>query len=231
LWESLCKERLTPCRNMTDDQFAEATVIQGDINDFIERAWSAERYQDAVAAFRDAVVVHDIALKKSVVHTDYTNLSRTTLDRERTILTHSPDKMTSEWVLSEAEKQFRISGNSFSELVGESEFPMNADFYHKEAGRYFACYRNESSRFGILEHDGILHLSTDPYGGKGREVCRVDIYEDIAGEYFPWIDDDSAYYRQRPDNRVERVEYTAAGSTGTVMENQRPRLSTITKQS
>jgi hypothetical protein len=224
LWAKLCTEKLSPGQSMTDAEFAGAAVIHGDINDFIERAWSEERYRDAVSSFRDAVVIHDIALKHSVVHTDYSRLPCTVLDRGMTILTHSPDKMTSEWVLSEAEKHYRVSGSDFCEMVGDRDFPLNADFYHKEGGRYFVCYRNEHSKYGIIEYDGILSLSTDPYGKKGKLVCGVDIYEDIDGGYYPKIYDEQSCYRQRPDGRVELVEYTSEGSSGVVMESHRPRL-------
>src|SRR6185369_14140943 len=209
---------------ISDAEFEAASVVFGDINDYIERIWSEERYRDAVAAFRDATVIHDIFLRKSVVHTDYRRLNHTTLDRSRSILTHSPDKMTSEWLLSAAEKEFRISGGTFCEVVDDRELPVIGDFFHKEDGKYYVCFRNDSGRHSVFERDSILSLSTDPFRGEGSLVSNIDIYEDINGQYFPMIEDETSHYSRRPDGRVELLEYDDKGSRGRIVEDARPRL-------
>ena len=79
LWKRLYTEKRRQRHLLLSEKaFEEASVIFGDINDYIERMWSEERYADAVAAFGNAVVIHDIAAKKSVVHTDYNRLSHAT---------------------------------------------------------------------------------------------------------------------------------------------------------
>ncbi len=224
LWQRLCREKHDCGGRLTDPAFLGAAVIHGDINDYIQRVWSEERYREAVKAFDGAVVIHDIALRKSVVHTDYRDLDKTVLDRRRTVLTHGPDKITSSWVLCEAEKEFIIRGGGFAELVKGEEFPFDADFYHKEGGRYFACYRSDSGSHALLERDGILFLSTDPHRGDCRHLCNVEIYEDIGGEYFPMLEEKSSFYRRRPDGRVERITMGDEQSRGEIACNQRPRL-------
>jgi len=224
LWQRLYSERHYCDGRHDSDDFARARVIHGDINDYIERIWSEERYRDAVNSFKGAIVFHDIALRKSVVHTDYRDLDKTVLDRRRTILTHGPDKITSAWVLCEAEKRYVIRGTTVAEVVGEREYPFTADFYHKEGGRYYACFRSDGADHAIFERDGILYLSSDPYRGSSRLVCTVEIYEDIGGEYFPLLEDESSFYRRRPDGRVEKITMGENDSRGEIACNHRPRL-------
>jgi len=55
---------------MSQKDFESASVLYGDINDFIERVWSEERYQAAVGAFEDAIVIHDVCTDPTAVHTE-----------------------------------------------------------------------------------------------------------------------------------------------------------------
>jgi hypothetical protein len=55
-------------------------------------------------------------------------------------------------------------------------------------------------------------------------VAHVDIYEDISGQYLPLLADGNSVYRRRPDGLVELVEYSDTGSNGTIVADQRPRL-------
>ena len=230
LWKKLCLRRRPGKTHMQVKEFEEAAVIYGDINDYIERTWSEERYADAVEAFKGAVVVHDISAHNSVVHTDYERLDRTVLDKEMTLLTHSPDHMTSEWALCNTEKVFRIRGGNFFEVVGNKLYPMDADVYHKEEGRYYAGYVNENGKYEIYEKNGLIGCSRHA-SGMGRPLRRVDLYQDISGMYFPKIEDENTFYFKRNDGKVEIVEPTAEGSLGRIVENQRPRLSSKGKRS
>jgi hypothetical protein len=224
LWTDMYSRKIPQNPRISAAEFEGASIIFGDINDYIERIWSEERFRDAVVAFKDAIVIHDIFLRTSVVHTDYCRLKHTTLERSRTILTHSPDKMTSEWLLSSAEKEFRITGGSFFEVVSGQDLPVIGDYFHKEDGKYYVCFRNSNGRHSIYERDAILSLSSDPYRGDGRLVTNIDIYEDIHGQYFPRIEAENAHYSCRPDGRVELIEYNENGSAGQIVADQRPRL-------
>lgn len=226
LWKTLCTEKRARRSDMSEKEFASATVLYGDINDYIERAWSEERYRDALGAFREGIVVHNISVGNSVVHTNYEALKKTCLEKKRVILTHSPDMITSEWVLSRAEKTFRIKGDRFYEVVGDRLFPMNADIYHKESGRYFVGYRNELGRYAVHENNGRLGLfhGERPDTARGRLLYHVDIYEDISGKYFPRTEDPDSLYLERKDGKVELIRFTEKGSTGIVAEDHRHRL-------
>ncbi len=226
LWQVLHTEKRPQQLHCSPGEFEAAAVIYGDINDYIERIWSSERYHDALAAFDDAVVIHDIATRRSVVHTDYRRLEHTVLQKERTILTHSPDRMTSEWALSKADKSFLIQGKTFSEMVGDRVLPMDAAVYHKQEGKYYVGYKNPDGATTVYDADGILNV-----GGEwenGTERYRVDLYEDIGGKYLPKLaDGDGSHYAERIDGRVERVTRHDEGSRGMIVEDLRGRLMNI----
>ncbi len=223
IWKALAHEKREQEHTLLKEVFESSSVLFGDINDFIERTWSRERYDEAVHAYDSGIVIHDIALKKSVVHTDYSRLSHTVLMKNKTILTHSPDMMTSEWVLSRTDKFFRVIGDEFFEVVGDALYPLNADIYHKEAGRYYVGYKNPEGAFTVCEQAGLLTLSGD--GGHGNVLFHVDLYEDIGGRYFPKLDSDKDIYFERKDGLVERLTFSDRGSIGEVVSCQRDRLS------
>lgn len=224
LWKKLYTEKRTQRLNMPEKEFESAAVIYGDINDYIERVWSEERYREAVNAFNDAIVIHDISSGDSVVHTDYKLLKKTLLRKDKVILTHAPDRITSEWALCDTEKSFKIKEGKFFEIVGNKLYPMNADIYYKEEGRYFVGYRNEQGRYTVYEKDGFLSLSEEERPDLGSPLYTIDIYKDISGKYFPKLENKDAMYRKRGDGQVELVEFTEEGSRGRIVENYRDRL-------
>jgi len=226
LWQRLHGEKRTPARPLSGREFESARVIHGDINDYIERIWSEERYREAVNSFADAVVIHDVSSPNSVVHTDYCSLHRTVLRKDRTILTHSPDRMTSAWVLSQAGKHFKIRNNGFTELVDDMSYAINADIYHKEQGRFYVGFKNPEGAVGVYERNGLLSIDGDSTPERGDLIFRVDLYEDLAGGYYPKLDDEKGVYSERKDGKVELVEITAEGSAGRVVKSCRDGLPT-----
>ncbi len=224
LWRQLYTEKRPQRLRMPKKEFESAAVIHGDINDYIERVWSEERYMEASTAFNDAVVIHDVSAGNSTVHTDYEKLDRTFLEKDYVLLTHSLDRITSEWALCDREKVFRIRGRSFFEVVGDELYPMNADIYHKEAGRYYVGYRSEEGRYTVYEKGGLLGLCRAEEDAPGRVLYRVEMYEDISGRYLPKLEDKDSFYMERPDGRTELVEFTDEGSRGRIVEDLRARL-------
>ena len=218
LWEQLTAEKRPQQLGMARDVFESSPVIRGDINDYIERAWSEQRYREAVRTFQNGIVIHDVSSRNSVVHTDYDKLSKTVLKREKVILTHSPDKITSAWVLGDTEKTFTIQGNEFFEVVGSDLCRMDADIYHREAGKYFAGYRNEGGSHSVCEKDGLLALTAGDIPPGARLLFHLDLYEDIGGKYYPALRGEHARYAKRPDGRVEVHLFTRDGSSGSVVE-------------
>ncbi|ODS32467.1 MAG: Beta-lactamase superfamily domain protein [Candidatus Scalindua rubra] len=231
LWKQLYMEKKKQNFNdILEEEFESASVIYGDINDYIERVWGEERYREAVNAFNDAVVIHDISVRNSVVHTDYEGLDNTFLKKDKTILTHSPDEMTSEWVLSEADKTFIIKGKAIFEKVGNKLFPMNADIYHKKASRYYVGYKNEKGKYTVYEKDGLLRLSND-YNFNGTPLCNIDLYEDISGKYYKKLDGEDAIYLERVKGRVELIKFTEDGSRGQILNGHKREILTSNRKS
>lgn len=224
LWEQLYSEKRTQKFKPSREEFEEAYVLYDDINNYIERTWSEERYSDALITFKDSIVIHDIALKNSVVHTDYDRLEHTVLERDKTILTHTPDTITSEWVLLKSETVFCIKGNLFYELVGGKAYNLDAAIYHKDAGENYVGYRDDNGTYIVYKKDNLLSLSKIERDEMGAQLYRVNLYRDIGGRYFQADLNNNSVYRERPDGRVEFVEFSDTGSAGRIAEDCRDRL-------
>jgi hypothetical protein len=225
IWKQLYSEKRTQTLPMKRKEFESLPVIYGDINDYIERIWSEQRYREAVKIFHEGNVIHDVSDLQSVVHTDYKYLKNTLLEQNRTLLTHGPDMITSEWMLADTEKSFMIKGEQFFEIVDNDVYPMNADIYHKDKGKYFVGYRNRNGTYMVYEKDGLLGLTKEAVPDQSKQLYRIDLYEDIGGRYFPRIEDKDAHYYVRSDGTVERMEYSTNGSQGYVVECHRKKLS------
>lgn len=221
LWKELYETyRPQKFDGITKEDFEKSSIIYGDINDFIERTWGRERYESAMAAYEGSVIIHDVARKDSIVHTDYEDIARASF--EDIILTHSPDNLTSTMPILSSGKRIVLSDGGLFESVRGELYPFDADVYI----RHFSCnmvgYISEKGGYKIIEEDGLLGPVDMDSPGDG--LMRVDLYQDIKGEYFPALTRSDQYYRVRPDSRVERVTLGADSSSGRVVENMRPKL-------
>jgi ribonuclease BN (tRNA processing enzyme) len=200
--------------------FEKSSIIYGDINDFIERTWGKERYEKAMAAYEGSVIIHDVSRKNSIVHTDYQDIAHAPFDN--LVLTHSPDNLTSIRPILSSGKRIVLRDGRLFESVREELFPFDADVYI----RHFSCnmvgYISENGSHKIIEKDGLLGAVDVKSPGEG--LMRVDLYQDIRGEYFPALTRSDKYYRIRPDSKVEVVASSASSSSGKVVENMRPKL-------
>ena len=226
LWESLCDKKKVHMAGPIKKAFDSLSVIEGDINDYIERVWGRHRFEEAKKCFKGAIVVHDISSNNSTVHTDYERLDKTLLKRKKTLLTHSPDRMTSEWVLCFSGKAFKIKGGGFFEMVDKKAFPLDADIYHKEKGKYYVGYRSRNGEYTVYKNGNTLRLPLkNSYAVRlGKPLFKVDLYEDISGEYFPVEEDHNRQYMKRRDGKVELVEFNEHGSDGRVVKGLRDKL-------
>jgi hypothetical protein len=200
--------------------FEKSSIIYGDINDFIERTWGKERYEKAMAAYEGSVIIHDVSRKNSIVHTDYQDIAHAPFDN--LVLTHSPDNLTSIRPILSSGKRIVLRDGRLFESVREELFPFDADVYI----RHFSCnmvgYISEKGGHKIIEKDGLLGAVDVDSPGEG--LMRVDLYQDIRGEYFPALTRSDKYYRIRPDSKVEVVTSSVSSSSGKVVENMRPKL-------
>jgi ribonuclease BN (tRNA processing enzyme) len=218
LWESLFLER-RPQRfeSIHRDEFLRSRVIYGDINDFIERTWSRERYEAALTAYDEAVVVHDVARKNSVVHTDYPDIANAPIDK--LIFTHSPDNLTAFRPILHGGQRIVIRGGDAYECVDGRILPFDADVYVRHFGGNLVGYRSSSGGHKVVEEGGLLGVV--PLDHPGRSLMRIDLYEDVGGDYFPLLPDTRMFYRRREDGKVERVTQGRETSRGTVVEGLR----------
>ena len=225
LWERLAGQKHEQkLGGMSRDDFERSEIIYGDINDFVERIWGPQRLEAAKAVFKDTAVFQDISLRGSVVHTDYVRIDHTVLDQERTILTHSPDSITTEWPLCFSEKTYRVIGDKFNEVVGTASYPVKGDLYHKHEGKLFVGRREDKGRYSVYDNEGVLSVDMNGKKPAGKFKFKVDLYQDINGEFFPVADGAGTEYRVRNDGKVELVEYTDQGSKGKVVECIRDRF-------
>lgn len=225
LWKALADEYRPQRLGISRREFEEAYVVYGNINDYVERIWSRRRYEQALHAYDGAVVIHDVSDPGSVVHTEYPKIARS--PHRPLILTHSPDRFTSELPLAIAGKTYVIRGNEVTEEVqGGEQLPLDADAYHRNFGKAYVGYRNPNGAYRIVEKGrGYVDVVPRDASVPGKTLYHIDLFEDIAGRYLPVVESPNEEYVTRPDGQIEHRTYTERGSRGRVAKDQRKRLS------
>jgi len=227
LWKQLCEEH-RPQRfdTIRREEFEKSSILFGDINEFIERTWSRERYESALSAYENCVVVHDVARRNSIVHTDYVDISDAPI--EKLLFTHNPDNLTAFRPILKSSRTLVLHHGEVYESVKGRLYPFDADVYV----HHFSCdlvgYRSETGDHKVIKKDGLLGIvKTDE---PGEELMRVDLYQDIGGEYFPLLTDQGRGYVLREDGRVEEVTLLRNTSRGRVAENVRGQIASPAAQ-
>ncbi|MBP7654601.1 hypothetical protein KA977_14355 [Candidatus Dependentiae bacterium] len=184
LWKELTNKKIIPKYNINDKEYIKSYVLTGDINDFIEISWSKERYESALKIYSDSnFILHDSAGMKSVVHTDFSDCS--TFDKSKTLLTHSPDRYASKIPLTFSDKEYILKSEKLYEITKDGLFELNADIFYKNNNRYFAGYKNESGKFGLLIKNGILELKPVSELSENEKCVEIyELFEDIKGGYY-----------------------------------------------
>jgi hypothetical protein len=192
-------------------------VIYGDINDFIEMTWSKQRYEAALSAYKNAVVIHDVARKNSVVHTDYPDIASASIDD--LIFTHSPDNLASWRPILRSGKRLVLSEGRVYEWVKGRLCSLDADIYVKHFSGHYVGYQSPDGPFKVIEKDGLLGIVDADHPEAG--LMRVELYQDIDGEYYPILLQTNRTYRIRPDGLVEEVVFEGNSSRGHVVHSHR----------
>jgi putative transposase len=217
LWEGYRPQKFT---TISRKQFEESSIIMGDINDFIERTWSRERYENAMSAYENSVIIHDVARKNSIVHTDYPDIANAPY--ETILFTHNPDNLTS-WrpILTSRRKLSLRKGRTY-ELVKGVLYPYDADVYVHHLSGDFVGYRSKKGAYKVIEREGLLGVvsADDPQ----ESLMRIDLYQDIRGEYYPMLSSFNTVYHSREDGKVEVVTREGDRSFGRVVENMRGKI-------
>ena len=225
LWKRLVDERPVPSYgSCTRRDFVRATVLSGDINDFVERVWSVQRFESAISAYRDSVVFQDTATVRSVVHTDYVHIKRIKemCEPARLICVHTPDRFASIEPMSFLDKSYFVFQNQIYEKVGDLLHPLDGDIYSKNLYKFFVGYRDPEGSWKVVEtadcYLDVLPADADERSDE-RTLFRCRLVQDLHGGYYPVLTDSSESYRVRSDGRVECVQLTGEGSTGRVVDS------------
>jgi ribonuclease BN (tRNA processing enzyme) len=222
LWKELCEQyRPQNFDSISREKFNESSIIYGDINDFIERTWSYERYEIARSAYRDAAVVHDVARKKSIVHTDYPDIA--TAHIKNLLFTHNPDNLTARRPILKSGKRIVFRDGKVFEWVKGEIYPLDADVYIRHFNVDMVGYQSENGSHVVVEEDGLLGVVEADQTHEG--LLRVNLYQDIGGEYFPAVlNDPHRSYGLREDGKVELIQFDESSSRGRVVENIRAKI-------
>lgn len=224
LWRELANRRHPQRLGMSRQKFEKSSIIYGDINDYIEFVWSKKRHKEALAAYEKGLIIHDVAGKKSVVHTDYEKIA--TLPLERLVLTHAPDRFVSICPLVRPGKSYRIIEDEIFEEVNGYLYRLEADVYAKDMLDSFVGFRSDEGCYQVeRQKDGLLKIMSRGTSAEGEIIMNVDFYRDINGDYYPILDAPDQNYNLRPDGKVEKVVYGRSGSKGVVVKGMREKLS------
>lgn len=221
LWQELCEAyRPQKFESISRSKFEKSSIIYGDINDFIERTWSRERFESAMKAYESSIVIHDVARKDSIVHTDYVDIGH--VPNDKLIFTHNPDNLTTRHPILSPGKKLALRDGKLWESVKGTLYYFDADVYIHHFSCNLVGYRSKNGKYKIIEKDGLLGVicSAEPQ----EALMRVDLYEDVNGEYFPILLEPEKYYSQRYDGQVEEVTVFNDSSSGKVVENLRGKI-------
>ena len=96
---------------------------------------------------------------------------------------------------------------------------FDADVYIHHFSRDLVGYRAEKGAYKVIRKDGLLGIIE--VDSPGEALMRVNLYEDVKGEYFPLLTDVYKSYAVREDGRVEEVTRFQGSSTGRVVQDLR----------
>jgi ribonuclease BN (tRNA processing enzyme) len=221
LWKELY-ETYRPQRfeSIRREAFEEQSVIIGDINDFAERTWSRQRYENALKAYKAAVVIHDVARKNSVVHTNYEDICDAHIDQ--LLFTHTPDNLTAKRPILKSGKRVVLRNGRIYEWVDGRLFAFDADVYVKHLSSCYIGYQSKKGAYRLISKNALLGVVEA--AGPEKGLMRLDLYEDINGRYLPVLKEPNKFYRLRTDGQVEEVTVDETTSVGRVVRNIRDRV-------
>ena len=229
LWRDLAETKRPLPPEAGTDEFAEAHVVEGDINDYIERTWAPERYEEAMRCYDGAVVIHDADFERSVVHTSHSKLTPDA-DWRRLVLTHTPDGFASLYPVTYTGKHYLFTDRDIFEEVDGRALPIDAELHFKAHDDTLVVgYRSDSGEGRLWETPRGLAVESGhdrPPTEGAKLLGRFDLYVDLFGYYFPAgpFLDGTGRYRVRSDGRHEFVTETSEGSSGRIVESCREGL-------
>ena len=165
-------------------------------------------------------MIHDVARKNSVVHTNYEDICDANIDQ--LLFTHTPDNLTARRPILKSGEQIVFRNGRIYECVDGRLFAFDADVYVKHMSSCYIGYRSKKGAYKIISKNGLLGLVDEACPEKG--LMRLNLYEDINGRYLPVLKEPNKFYRSRTDGQVEEVTVDETMSVGRLVENMRGRL-------
>jgi ribonuclease BN (tRNA processing enzyme) len=234
LWRELVETRHPRHPDLDGSAFEKAYVMEGEINEYVERTWGRERLDEAMRCYDGAIVVHDADFERSVVHTSHSKFTPD-VDWKRLLLTHTPDGFASAHPITVTGKRYHLAGGDIFEVVGDGDgrkdHPLDADLYFKqEDGSLWVGYAAPEGR-GRLWETGrglVVGVDTEEAPAEGAKLQgRYDVYVDVDGHYLPPLPSTSsgrARYLKRADGWLELVVETPEGSRGQIVDDLRAKI-------
>ncbi|MBW1888843.1 MAG: hypothetical protein JRI52_10935 [Deltaproteobacteria bacterium] len=173
-----------------------------------------------MSAYEGSIVIHDVARKNSIVHTDYVDIRNAPIDD--LIFTHNPDNLTA-WrpILTSDKKLVLRNGNIYESVKGKL-YPFDADVYMHHFSGNLVGYKSENGAYKVIEKEDLLGIVED--GSPEKGLMKVDLFQDIGGEYFPILTDPDKRYCIRFDGQVEEITVYESSCTGRVVEDIRGQI-------
>ncbi len=184
LWLKFMESELTPKTDLTTPQFINAYSIIDDINNYIQRTWSQRRFKEAMSIYSDMdIIIHDSAAINSIVHTDFSSCAE--LEKNKTLLTHCPDKYISPIPITFNDKQYVVSDKKIYELCESKQYSLNADYYIKMNNHFYAGFKKSSGKYGVVYKNNIADIiEINDENKNNSDIDIIELVEDIAGNYY-----------------------------------------------
>jgi ribonuclease BN (tRNA processing enzyme) len=223
LWDELTEPRDS---RLSRDEL-DRSYIEGAVEDYIECVWSEKRLERAKSVYeKDCIYIHDVSGPDAKVHTAYKHLKD--FDSEM-LLTHSPDVFTTKHPMAHLNKTYTLRDNQLLERTKDGElYPLDAVCYFKKFSQYYVGYKDPDGDFILVEKspgDFGIDYEEAEVAPDTTVICRISLYRDLGGRYFPTLKHENEEYRTRPDGQVERIVNHSNGSKGDIMEDSRRSLS------
>jgi hypothetical protein len=181
LWKKLATDVRPSRLRPSGRNFNRSHIIEGNINDYIEQTWSAERLKAALALYeKRGTVFHDVNTRESVIHTEYDVLASSGI--ENLVLVHAPEYFVSREMLARPGQVFVIRNGKFTEKTGKKSRASKPDIHIRDRGKFFVGYKNPKGSHEIFRKNGLLKHRAARKGRKTRALMRVSLHEITDGD-------------------------------------------------
>jgi len=132
------------------------------------------------------------------------------------------------WKLMRAGKRYHVVDRNFVEVTPDgAHWPIDADVYHKRNGHFYAGHKHIEGRHYVYEKNSYHSVSDGPDPEQGDLLFRVNLFEDVSGQYVPCLEGEDHFYMTRPDGKLEYVARNKDGLRGKLVDDLRSQRQTL----